>query len=444
MSDQSMAERSVGPDVLRSSPQQAERFDPLAFRSAAMSPIAADELAMRVQRLLAPVKQGRRKIWDFDTKLHCSIIGTCLTTAELRQVLLKLTRQEAATANEHNLHASGVLVAGSHRDGAKLLHKALDRRHRLAINQFDRARTAAEVRARWQEALERGEVPGAYWAALTHPATNDALVREIFAEVHMLSHLVGAANRADIRRLRQLENENARLQAKVERQQRQLRDAIVSRDNLIRQLQRALEMRVAHDHDGQADTPTTLEEAGWESLAADLTARLTRSEGRRVVVEQQLGETRTALSAERNARIAIEKREGALLDEIGALEASLTAEDDGEQTIGQGAGLAGRTLLYVGGRPGQIVHLRAEAQRQGAMLLHHDGGIEERGGLLPGLVSRADIVLFPVDCVSHAAMSLVKRLCRQAGKPFMPLRSGGLAPFCAVVQNAAFNGGDGV
>jgi hypothetical protein len=87
------------------------------------------------------------------------------------------------------------------RDGAKLLHKALDRRHRLSINRFDKAETTEEVRASWKEAVQRGEIPGAYWAALTHPATNDVLLREIFAEVHMLSHLVGDANRADIRRL---------------------------------------------------------------------------------------------------------------------------------------------------------------------------------------------------------------------------------------------------
>lgn len=77
--------------------------------------------------------------------------------------------------------------------------------------------------------MERGGAarrhPGAYWAALSHPATNDVLLREIFADVHMLSHLVGAANRADIRRLRQLEDENTELQAKVGRQQQQQRDA---------------------------------------------------------------------------------------------------------------------------------------------------------------------------------------------------------------------------
>ena len=50
---------------------------------------------------------------------------------------------------------------------------------------------------------------------MTHPAATDALVREIFGEVHMLSHLVGAANRADIRRLADLEAENDRLRAKL-------------------------------------------------------------------------------------------------------------------------------------------------------------------------------------------------------------------------------------
>jgi hypothetical protein len=36
-----------------------------------------------------------------------------------------------------------------------------------------------------------------------------------------------------------------------------------------------------------------------------------------------------------------------------------------------------------------------------------------------------------VDCVSHHAMATVKRLCRQAGKPFMPLRRSGLASLLA-------------
>jgi hypothetical protein len=59
------------------------------------------------------------------------------------------------------------------------------------------------------------------------------LLRDVFAEVHMLSHLVGAANRADIRQLRLLEEEKAELEAKVARQQQQLLSAIASRDTTI-------------------------------------------------------------------------------------------------------------------------------------------------------------------------------------------------------------------
>jgi hypothetical protein len=110
------------------------------------------------------VAAGRRKLWDFATHLHCSIIGTCLSTAELRHVLNKLGRSEAATASEHDLHASGVMVAGQRHEGAKLLHKALDRRHRVSINQFDKAKTPDEVRAVWKGAMQHGDIPGAYWA----------------------------------------------------------------------------------------------------------------------------------------------------------------------------------------------------------------------------------------------------------------------------------------
>jgi hypothetical protein len=57
--------------------------------------------------------------------------------------------------------------------------------------------------------------------------------------------------------------------------------------------------------------------------------------------------------------------------------------------------------------------------------------------MLQGMISRADAVLFPVDCVSHSAMLLVKRICRQSGKPIMPLRSAGVASFCTALSRCA-------
>jgi hypothetical protein len=383
--------------------------------------LPARDVTRELEELLARPPRQRSKLWEFGSNLHCSIVGTCLSTAELRQVFLKIGRKEVIGASEHAVHASAVLVAGKHQDGAKLLHKALDRRHRVAISQFDKAKTAAEVRALWREASDRGDIPGAYWAALTHPAINEALVREIFAEVHMLSHLVGAANRADIRRLRQLEEEKVEFEARLARKEEQLLETSTARDEAVR----ALATRVE-------PPPAVAPPARLDDEATELKARLARCETRRERVEAELVEMRSALSGAQDARRAAELREAELREELDALEARLGAEQGDEPSP-----RLDLTLLYVGGHTARIGHLRALAEGAGAAFLYHDGGIEERGGLLPGLVSRADAVLFPVDCVSHAAMLRVKRLCRQAGKKFVPLRSAGLAPFCAALKDRA-------
>ena len=75
--------------------------------------------------------------------------------------------------------------------------------------------------------------------------------------------------------------------------------------------------------------------------------------------------------------------------------------------------------------------MRAAVERGGGDFLHHDGGIEHSIAMLPGLIGRADCVAFPIDCVSHDAMATVKRQCRQAGKPFIPLRTSSLASLLA-------------
>src|SRR5262245_53773206 len=186
----------------------------------------------------APDAQAARRsrIWEFGTNLHCSIIGTCLSTADLRHVLEKLRLERAGVANDHDLHCMGVVIAARRDGGAKFLQKALDRRHRAAIIRYAKAKDAVDLLALWEDSLKQGDIPGAYWAVLTHPATTDDVIKRVFGDVHMLSHLVGAANRADIRRLRQLEEDNAALAAKIERQQRQLHEGFVTRDQAIRRL----------------------------------------------------------------------------------------------------------------------------------------------------------------------------------------------------------------
>ena len=91
------------------------------------------------------------------------------------------------------------------------------------------------------------------------------------------------------------------------------------------------------------------------------------------------------------------------------------------------ADLGGSTILYVGGRANQLPRFRALVEQSGGQFIHHDGGVEDAAALLPGLVSRSDVTMFPVDCISHNAMAQAKRVCQQLNKPFVPLRTSSLA-----------------
>ncbi len=88
--------------------------------------------------------------------------------------------------------------------------------------------------------------------------------------------------------------------------------------------------------------------------------------------------------------------------------------------------LNGLTLLYVGGRAHLIPQLKNLVEQSNGEFLHHDGGLEHSPALLPGLISRADLAVFPVDCVSHEAVAALKRTCRQLDKRYVPLRTSSL------------------
>jgi hypothetical protein len=261
----------------------------------------------------------RGKIWDLSDTLHCSIVGTCLSTAELRHVLVRLRVKGVEAADEHHVHMLGVMLAGRREAGAKLLQRALDRRHGLSIKQYGRAKNEAALLALWDESMRSGEIPGAYWALLSHPCATDAVVKKAFGDVHMLSHLVGAANRADIRRLRQLEEQIGEMSGKLERQQRQLREGFQARDETIRQLNGMLAERIEQSCN-DAGRSGDDERAALKGVIADIRRKVTRETAHRERLEQRLSTTSAALqTAEGDLQQARNERD-ALLRDLASIE----------------------------------------------------------------------------------------------------------------------------
>jgi hypothetical protein len=142
----------------------------------------------------------------------------------------RLTGLDRERASDLEIHHAAVQLAGEGGLGAKALNKALEARYESTLKQSNSMKTEVELRDLWRLALKNGDVPAAYWAVMTHHHTTRELRQLAFGDVHMLSNLVGAANRADIRRLVALEQENSELKAKIERQQIRISEMTSERD----------------------------------------------------------------------------------------------------------------------------------------------------------------------------------------------------------------------
>ena len=400
-------------------------------------------LPRAVESAFAPTQAKpirRNRIWELSANLHCSIVGTCLTTGDLWQLFAKLNGAEAKVASDHLLHNRAVRAAGQHDVAGKLLNKLLERRHERMIKRFARVHSPDDVRRLWLEALGQGDVPGAYWAVLTHPATDHKLVQEVFGEVHMLSHLVGMSNRADIRRLRQLELDLEARDAKIARQETRLQGMAEERSALVRKVE-AAERRCAELGERERD-PMLVDECLWHAAElSSLRLRLADEEARSVRLSSRLKDQADDARIAREEATASRDREEILRRELASLEDALaTTLPQSVDASTTASVLRGLTLLYVGGRPRQVDQLRALTEDREGVLLDHDGGIENNIALLPGLISQADLALFPVDCISHLAAGQVKRLCREAQKPFLPLRSASIASFLAAIDKPEIAG----
>ncbi len=372
--------------------------------------------------------QERTRLAQLDPHLHCSVIGTCFASAELRKLMARFI--DVQGASELDVHHEAVRLASRQADVGKALHKAMDQRYATALRRFASALDEAQLGAAWDEARQKGEIPGAYWALLTHRHCTAALRQRAFGEVHMLSHLVGAANHADLRRLVALEQEKAELNERLEREQQRRHTLVEERDEFSLRLQRQAVELDRYQQQLAASTAPVL--SAEELQAHTLIALHTR---RRESAEHAAALARAEVDRLEEELEHLRRHSQVLGRELSAAEEQLRgigAAADEEQAAP--ALLAGRHILYVGGRPSSMPAIRDLVLRQGGEFSHNDGGLESRKGMLAAAVLKAEWVLFPVDCIDHDSALNLKRLAERQGIPFTPLRSASVASFAAALQ----------
>lgn len=391
----------------------------------------------------------RAKLWELKGKHHCPIIGTCLPMDELVKFARRFTFG-VSLRDEYSMHAEAAGRSGTRNEVSEAIQKHLDRKYQACLVRFERAKADAEVLAMWQEHHARGEVAGAMWAALTHKAVSEETRQIVYADVHMLSHQMGAGQATDARRLVHLEKENIELKSAIEHERRDRESATAAMREELRSLQKS----VARTQDPYAIVALREQLAAFESGKAmiDMGRRLLSLQA---TLDQQMIAVQRSVEMEKKLAVldgeirALRTERDQLVSERDALERILMPPESADGDCdGQCQSCSHpenfwpgtrqgetRCVLYVGGRTASVAQYRAMAERLGIRLIHHDGGQGESVSRLPDMINSADAVVCPTDCVSHNAYYQLKRHCKRSGKPCVLFKGAGVSSFAAVLSN---------
>jgi len=374
------------------------------------------------------------KLWELHSRRLCPVIGTCLDIAELRKIL-RQSKIQVDACSDYELHSMFVAHADNPNRLSKLVQKHLEKKYANYRKRFAAATDSKSLLALWREAWKQGDIAGAFWATLTHPALDEETGYEIYGQVHMLSHQVGALQRADLGKLHRLQQRELELLEQIKElwqtaqvREQHLLDAQQELQSL--RLARQTSIKAKDDEAERIRLREQLQQARQESALLHerfdaITQHNLAQQGRIEQLEMQLRQTQSETEA-------LERQLEAVLVPQSSCDNCELSESPRCP-----AAMPGQRILYVGGRDKLKPHFRSLVeQHYGGEFAHHDGGLHGKENCLHQALCQADMVFCPIDCISHNACHAIKRHCKKHNKPMVILRTESLSAFSLGLQES--------
>ena len=391
-----------------------------------------------------PTGSRRAKLWQIDAKHYCSLLGICLGLDELRQLSDKLGISAAESLTDYQLHHRFLQIAGAGDKYSRRLHRHVETKFSVSVRAFVSVRGVADLKRVWEERATE-DLAGAYWAVLTHPSLTPELANEALERVHMFSHTAAA----QIRRVQiNLQHQRERVRELEERveHERAARTRLIKRYRALRErLTRLMHFRVEkltaqHSNSSRPKAPRDYR----SEAILRLETKLARAEQEAVLwrrlyrrrMEDSL--TDNSLSKRDRVRVTVTNDPEPVMERAIspiAREGELLPHDGDDVSID----LQGRRIICVGGHGHVIPQLRALTEGFNGRFYHHDGGIEDRRGILDDSISVGDVVVVALERVSHDATRRLKRRCRQVGTQIVWMRRASADAFEKALRNHLAN-----
>lgn len=378
----------------------------------------------------------RLRFWELDHCFKCPVVGMCITSAEQKH-LIKKVGVSIKKKSPFELHE--ILVASS--ESKNRLSIRIDNllaRKYGEVAESLRGLDDTAFMTHFKTAFAAGDCVAILWAAVVNPQLPIKIKRGIFGEIHMAMHWNSEQSLMLKRRQSRLEGELQDLQSRLNAVSCERR-AVQKENDILRQGNLTLQDELAKL---KAENQR-LAESGTKRLTLERQARL---EAEQTTMADTIVELLERLKRQQRQMDALKKKNSRLRAEARRQkEAGKRIQAETESIIAEmkllnrcdtscpAFDLCKKRILIVGGVTRMETLYRELIEGNGGCFDYHDGYMKNGARRLESRLRRADVVLCPVSCNSHAACSLVKNLGKKHNKPVHMLPNSSLSTISQVI-----------
>lgn len=372
-------------------------------------------------------------IWEVESHFKCPVIGAMLSVEKHKSILVKCGYdvKKMKPYEYHSVIMSRLYEENNVSVKVNNFIRSQARSQMLRIADL----TDDQVRVLWKQELEAGNVGPMMYAVVSREDTGVELLTDIHGEVHMLAHanmtgifdirkklLAVEDTLGGVKRKLALKTEETKQMAQAGKQNTRKISLLEQENRELKKRISAMEAPARPAQDRQplfglaAASLSSLEqalEAGKETLRA---------------MEREKRSLQIELFSTRNENELLKKEMQALVDSLRPPAVPPCAETGQcpEETCPRYQ-LCARRIFMVGGMTKMKSFYKDIIEKAGGEFDYHDGYMKNSNDNMEARVKRCDMVLCPVNCNSHNACLMVKRLCYRYNKPLKILNSSSLS-----------------
>jgi hypothetical protein len=293
--------------------------------------------------------------------------------------------------------------------------------------------------AHFKAALESGDCAAALWAAAINTRLSEESKRTIFGLVHMAMHWSGEESLKLKRKLAHQQNELIDMEQDLKKAVGQRR-SLKKENKRLKQDRTDLEKTLRIVEREKSELEAKLEGLEEYSLMGELELenRILRDEVDVLMGRLKKRESQMASLDKRNICLASEleqqrEMERIFRDEAEGMIRELTELSRCDTTC-PSFNLCKKRILIVGGKTRMESLYRQLIEGNGGLFEYHDGYMKNGVKQLESSLKRADLVLCPVSCNSHAACSMVKNLAKKHNKTVHMLSNFSMSAVTQVIR----------